>query len=618
MTAKIVLAVLVVIAILVEVATSYSALIFAGLALLFGAERLFADDPTWAGFFGGGAAMILLSLALRARRWVQATGTRKDAEQRALGFAGLAAGSLLVYGLTTEAATAAFGFEGEFLRRWEVVLGATWPILLIVGLLPMVWIDRALAAHPVVLPAAAARRAMAAGLQAALGVALIFPVNYIASQKEWSWDVSYFKVTAPGESTLRLVSTLDEPIEVDLFYPPGNDVAAELRAYFEPLEAASGGKLTVNLVDQALDPKKAEALKVRENGHVLFTRGEQSERVRIQTEMSKAKRELKKLDETVQKNLLKLARGPRNAYLLVGHGEASPKVQDDPRRKLGVFKTALEQQGFKVKNLGAMEGSTTGVPDDADLVIVASPTKALMPEEITVLSAYLDQGGRLLVLADPDTDKLPELTAKVGLRVGGVPVASAVMAKIQELRPDPHILATNSFGTHAVTSTLSKKSSEAYIYGYGFSALEELADVPTKRQVLVRANEKSWLDTNRDRQKTAEEASGGFPLVIAATAPVTQADGAPGEWRAIVVGNTSVFADFFLDRSVANQILLLDALRWLAGDEEIVGATENEEDVRIEHTSDENEAWFYGTIFGMPLLVLAFGALFTTLRKRSR
>ena len=58
---------------------------------------------------------------------------------------------------------------------------------------------------------------------------------------------------------------------------------------------------------------------------------------------------------------------------------------------------------------------------------------------------------------------------------------------------------------------------------------------------------------------------------------------------------------------LGNQVLFLDALRWLGGEESFSGAVNTEEDVRIEHTKEKDALWFYATIFGAPALVLGLG-----------
>ena len=165
---------------------------------------------------------------------------------------------------------------------------------------------------------------------------------------------AYFRTSAAGEATLSVVRTLTQPVKVTLFYPSGSDVGRELDPYFAALVAASEGQITVERVDQALSPEKSEALKIRDNGYVVFEQGDSVEKFKLADDLDKAKRDLRKLDETVQEHLLKVSRGKKNAYFVVGHGEANFREREDLLRKLNLFKTALESQNFKVGNLGGI------------------------------------------------------------------------------------------------------------------------------------------------------------------------------------------------------------------------------------------------------------------------
>jgi ABC-type uncharacterized transport system involved in gliding motility auxiliary subunit len=91
----------------------------------------------------------------------------------------------------------------------------------------------------------------------------------------------------------------------------------------------------------------------------------------------------------------------------------------------------------------------------------------------------------------------------------------------------------------------------------------------------------------------------------------------PNEMRAFVVADSDVFSDIFMSNVVANQVLFVDAVRWLGGEESFAGEVSSEEDVRIEHTKQKDQIWFYGTIFGAPALVLAAG-LFGSRRARKK
>jgi hypothetical protein len=57
----------------------------------------------------------------------------------------------------------------------------------------------------------------------------------------------------------------------------------------------------------------------------------------------------------------------------------------------------------------------TGIPTDADLVVIAGPTKDLAPEQTAWLWAYLQGGGRLLLLADPPFGNVSGFSTRSGL-----------------------------------------------------------------------------------------------------------------------------------------------------------------------------------------------------------
>jgi hypothetical protein len=68
---------------------------------------------------------------------------------------------------------------------------------------------------------------------------------------------------------------------------------------------------------------------------------------------------------------------------------------------------------------------------------------------------------------------------------------------------------------------------------------------------------------------------------------------------------------------MGNQVLFVDAVRWLVGEESVQGLPNTEEDVRIEHTKQADLGWFYALIFGAPSLVLGAG-IWVSRRARGR
>ncbi len=594
--------------------TGTSAAWVGGMVLFYVAQRPLegADQAVW--FTGAALLMLVAAFAMRLRAMA---GSDREiaATQRAALIAQLVATSaLLVYGFTTDSVVASLGLGEEAASRWTVAFGAVWPILCIAGALPMMLLDLVLGNNPVKLPSGARTQAVQSGLALAFGISLIFPINYLADAHDIDADFSYFRVTRPGSSTEALVRNLEQPVEVMLFYPPGNDVKEKLVPYFSHLQDRSDGKLTLKVIDQAMSPILAKELAVRDNGYIVLRSGDSKKKFKIDTELRRARSALKTLDGTFQKHLLELSKGKRIAYMLTGHGEASARGNED-EFKLGEFKRILRDQNYEVKDFGIESGSTTGVPDDAAMVILAAPERTMLPEEAKTLGRYVDAGGALLVYADPGRDRMTDLMSHIGITIGEHPLANATKYAVKSGGVvDRANLATNRYGSHPAVSTLSKFASRAGMIFLTTAALNETtgatAPGPAKYTPLVRSFDDTWEDADGDYEPSAGEAKKTHVLAMAVEGPEAH------PYRVIVVGDVTSASDFLTKRFAGNFQFILDASRWLIGDEDLAGEVNNEEDVRIEHTREEDTIWFYSLIFGIPFLVLAAGAVVTTRRRR--
>jgi hypothetical protein len=589
------------------------------LFVLFVGERVFGDGENRPFVSGAGLLLLVVSIGLRAWAFTASEGARRESHGKALGWSMVAVGSLLVYAATLPPVTGRLGLDEDGLARWNGALRSLFPILTLLGLVPTFLLDRLLSLHPRVLPAGAARAVQLQGVAAALAVALVFPLNYVAKQREKTWDTAYFKTTAPGGSTLALVNASPDPIEAVLFFPPGNESAREVESYFRDLERQGGGRLTVTRVDQAVDPVRAEALKVRENGNVVLVRGENNQKFKVDLDFDKAKKTLKGFDAQVQKNLMKLTRDQRTVYFLQGHGEASWRENEDPFRRVATFKKdVLEVSNFKVKTWGLTDGSSLRMPDDADVVVIAAPTKPISPEEVDAVKAYWERGGSLFVLVDPTSDPMTDLLASMGVEAGAAPLAHleyyAMSKKSGGGTADRVNLVTNKFGSHASVKTLSRNAAAAQMAFPLSVAVKKSAEAATKDKLttLIRTLPMTFPDTNRNFEADPDEAKNVYDLATAVERDV-EVDGAKRQARAIVVGSVGWMADVAM--RPANAQFGYDAVRWLTRDEDVAGEIESEEDVAVVHTREEDWYWFLTAMFAMPSLVVAVGTLVVRSRR---
>ena len=244
---------------------------------------------------------------------------------------------------------------------------------------------------------------MLSGFGLAFALVFAFTVAYVASERDKKVDLAYFRTTRPGEVTRRIVRNLDQPIEVALFFPSGNEVREEVDNYLQDL-AKESGQLKVTHYDFDIDPLKAKEYGVSTNGMLVFVRGSRHEQLGLPKEIEAARNALRTLDKEVQQRLMMVVKPPRVAFTL-GHGERSwekPESDTDKRPGIKTLRDILVDQTYDVRSISAADGLMQDVPKTISVVMVIGPQKPFLPEELASLNRYIDRGGRLLIALDPE------------------------------------------------------------------------------------------------------------------------------------------------------------------------------------------------------------------------
>jgi ABC-type uncharacterized transport system involved in gliding motility auxiliary subunit len=221
-----------------------------------------------------------------------------------------------------------------------------------------------------------------------LVVGSIIVAAWLADWHQVRWDLTRGQTQSLSAVTRNLVKQVDQPLIMTAFLPEGSGERDTVKdvlqryAYLNP-------KIRFQFVDPEREPLKAKEAGYRFSGNVLLTyRGKQQMADRA--------------DEDALSNTLRriLKTESKKLYFLTGHGERS--LTSGEKDGLQVANRALENEGYEVANLNLVAQSQ--VPQDAEVVIVASPAKPLLTQEIGTLKAYLDRGGRVLIMLEAFQD----------------------------------------------------------------------------------------------------------------------------------------------------------------------------------------------------------------------
>ncbi|MCC6559199.1 MAG: Gldg family protein [Polyangiaceae bacterium] len=614
----------------------------AALALVFIGERVVPTiDGARYALSGAGVLGLAVVTALRfvtvaradggrgeGRRTAPRSPERPDERRRveralailsALGLAAVAA-----YFTTTDTGRGLLGVAkaaAETRARIDAATTAFWIALLVVATIPLFFGELALAPMRSA-PRIEGRRVRAATISGlSLGLAAVYAslFVYAAGELDVKADFSFFRTARPSDSTKRVAEGLTEPIKVTAFFPQINDVGGEVAGYLREVAAATPN-VTVELQDRLLVPAIAKEAKVSQDGVVVLSRGSSREALTIGADMKTAAAKLKSLDADFQKALLKVMRAQRVAYITVGHGELNEAAGDAAKegRSAKGLRKLLESQNYSVKDLGLAQGLGTEIPKDAYLVVVLGPAKALLPEEVDTLRRYAEGGGHLLLGLDPDAKAdMDPLAGVVGLAWKPEILANdKVYVRRRYNNSDRTILVTTRYSSHASVSTLSRNAQRAPVLFPGASSLDKRDGATEKIDFAIKSLAETFADLDGDFERDAgSEKSSAYNLAAAVSKDLGGDEKDKKEMRAFVLADADALSDAAFGNE-PNIYLAADALRWLGGEESFAGAVTTTEDVRIEHTKEKDQLWFYGTILLAPSLVLGLG--FVVMRRARR
>lgn len=652
-----------------------------GLIFLFLGQRAFAASEVATIATLIGAVVVVGVTGFRVFVTLNAGGGRRRVERTIL-LCHLGVGlALVLYAATTKFVTDKLGGAGwteAGMAKYQTAMLVLWGIVMLVSLVVLLMIELSqggytlrVGKHPEHdgdVEHLRVRDAAWSGLSIGLAASFLLVTCQVAQEKNVRRDVSYFKTSAPGESTKKIAAVAGDKLKVLLFFPDINEVKDEVRGYFDSL-AAETGKFEVSEHNYMDSRNLAEKYGVTKHGVVLIAKGDLKlddpdpkakadvEKIELDVDIEKARRgkasKLRNLDREVNAALLKLVRDKRKAYLTVGHGElndyesVSPEQKASlPERPTTTLKTRLGQLNYEVKELGLID-LVQGVPDDATIVFMLAPTSPLTPEELAALDRYAEKGGRLLIALDPlAAGGLGPLEGRLGLTYDKAPLTDDKYFYRQTgQRSDTRWVVTSQFSAHASTTTLSRSEDKGLL----LIDAGALKDAPfthdadkTKRTYVIRSMTSSWLDTTPNFTfDEGTEKRDRYNVGAAVEGPKLKAeDGSDKDgFRAMVFSDADLFADLTAvdiggrplmttqkvpagyqqqQLGLTSGPLLEDAVKWLGGEEVFAGEVVTEDDVPIKHAKDKDTRWFLAMIGGVPALVLTIGLIITGRLKRRR
>ena len=434
-----------------------------------------------------------------------------------------------------------------------------------------------------------------------LFIALLVLLAWLSQRHPITIDMSSNERNSLSQETVRLLENVDAKIEVTLFITPLNERKPALEKLFKRYR-----QLQPNIRVQSLNPELHPDLlrehDIRFDGDVLLEYRGRNEKI---SQISEAN-----VSNAIQRLL---RQGERWLVFLQGHGERNP--YGEANHDYSLFATQLAGKGYTVEDLTLSQIGS--IPDNTDVLVLASPQVALLPGEIRLLQEYIDGGGNFLWFADPEQ-------AVDGLEMLGESLASGFVpgiiadpnSQIMGLERIDFVL-IGDYPRHPITNNLSSLSLFPKAQG-----IEFYGDENWQRQNFLQSDIRSWnetgdIDGDVYQGDNDDEISG--PLTIGMSLARSQQDtnGQLFEQRVVIVGDADFLANSYLGNG-SNLDIGINLINWLSHDDRLISISPRPApDTRLELSTNEQLAIAIFFLLLLPLGLLISG-LRIWLKRRKR
>jgi ABC-type uncharacterized transport system involved in gliding motility auxiliary subunit len=432
----------------------------------------------------------------------------------------------------------------------------------------------------------------------ALAVVVILGLfNVLGSRYQTKFDLTANKQFTLSDQSIKLAQALPQPVHVTAWLTANDSRKQDFQTLMSDYASRSGGKITYDFNDPEAHPADAVAAGITSTGTIAYQMGDKKQTSTGTTE------------KDVSTALVKLERPQKTIYFTTGHGERS--LDGFGPQDYGTIKQNLATDNFTVNTLNLV--TQRAVPDDAAAVVISGPINPFLQEELDGLKAYVDGGGKLIVLMGPNS-KTDLSSILQNYQVGFS--NNVVIDPTKSVPQDPRVVVIDSYGSSPITQDLRDLT---------FFPLSSSITYPSTPPAgmsitpLAQSSPGSWGNTNLQQiQQQPDDPKGPLALAVAidagtpqgsSTTPDATPTATPNAPRIVLFGSPDLISNNSLQQVPGNGTLFENAINWVAAEDNLINIRVPDTTPRtLVLTSSQMNLIAYSSFLFLPLAVLAIGA----------
>jgi ABC-type uncharacterized transport system involved in gliding motility auxiliary subunit len=440
------------------------------------------------------------------------------------------------------------------------------------------------------------RMLMQNGVFVVLLIALAALIAFFAREYRGEYDLTQNSRNTLTQQTRDVLAKFSAPIKVTVYatrQDARGDARKQVQDFLAPYQRAKPN-LAVTVVDPREEPKLAQAAGIRVNGESVIEYNQKSEHL---TEYN---------EQSFINALMRLARSnERLVMTLEGHGER--RLSGTANHDLGEFGKQLAIKGFKTNSLNLAVAQE--VPANASMLMIANPQVDLQPAEVQKIKLYVQKGGNLLWLIDPEPLRgLQPVAEALGLTLGP---GTVVDPDATRFNASPTMAIAASYGRHAITDNFRLNTVFPFARQIGVT---EGGDWRVTR--LIDVAPRGWVETGKLDGTIAFDKARDVPGPVTIAAALERNINERTQ-RVVVVGNGHFASNQFLGNG-GNLDLGVNMINWLAGDDALITLQPRPSvDSSLELGRGAQYVILFGFLIVLPLAFMGTGVLIWWRRRKS-
>lgn len=457
----------------------------------------------------------------------------------------------------------------------------------------------------------------------AIIVALYLVINFVVQQANFTdFDFTKEKIYSISQATEDKLQNLDEDVTISIYnmYQYVEDFAykyANLNDHIkveelENLNAKTDWKTNYGVTDTS----SFLVIQTEDREKILFSSD-------FYTYDYTTYEEIDTTEEAITNAILDVTIEEKpKIYFLTGHNLYSEDY-------FQYLQMSLEDEANEVESIDLL--TTGSVPEDCQVLVITALQEDITEKERDAILDYIEQGGEILLLMDPNLNKIEMPNFQDVLDEYGVSVSDGYLLEgdaNQMMAGAPNYIIAPISSSSEIVKNISMGLNICLINSgkLDFASTEELEEKNVTLETLATVSDQAFyrtdLESSSETKIDSDEDAAGATVAAMLTKEVDEDNTS----KLIVFANTAFATNVQIDpqyyilaiTNYNNEDVLLNSVSYLTQREDNITIRKDSEAVTTYNVTEMQTRIVLGLIFSIPILIVVIGIVVWQLRRRKK